>query len=76
MDHALPDFEKLNPTRARCWAVVADKSGVIGTLIEKLKNWGVPQTQIGAYVTSGDFTFGFRFEGGYLGEVKLPYVPK
>jgi hypothetical protein len=76
MDHTLPDFEKLNPNRARCWAVVADKSGVIGTLIEKLKNWGVPQTQIGTYVSSGDFTFGFRFEGGYLGEVKPPYVPK
>ena len=78
MDHTLPDFEKLNPTQARCWAVVADKSGPVATgpLVERLVKWGVPQTQIGTYVSGGDFTFDFRFEGGYLGEVKPPYVPK
>jgi len=78
MDHTLRAFEKLNPTRGRCWAVVADKSGPVATapLVERLVKWGVPQTQIGTYVSGGDFTFGFRFEGGYLGEVKPPYVPK
>jgi hypothetical protein len=78
MDHTLPDFEKLKPAPARCWAVVADKSGPVATgpLVERLVMWGMPQTQIGTYVSGGDFTFGFRFEGGYLGEVKLPYVPK
>jgi hypothetical protein len=78
MNHTLPDFEKLNPTRAGCWATVADKSGPVATdtLVEGLVKWGVPRTQIGTYKSGGDFTFGFRFEGGYLGEVKPPYVPK
>ncbi len=78
MDHTLPDFEELNPTRARCWAVVADQSGpsVTDLLVGRLVQWGVPQTQIGTYKSGGDFTFGFRFEGGYLGEMKPPYVPK
>ena len=78
MDHTLLDFDKLNPTPALCWAVVADKSGPAATnlLVKRLAQWGVPQTQIGTYKSGGDFTFGFQFEGGYLGEVKPPYVPK
>ena len=80
MDHTLPGFGKLNPTRARCWAVVADKSSLLSRttdpLVDELVKWGVPRTQIGTYKSGGSFTFGFRFEGGYLGEVKPPYVPK
>ena len=78
MNHTLPGFKKLNPTPAGCWAVVADKSGPVATdsLVQTLVQWGVPRTQIGTYKSGGDFTFGFRFEGGYLGEVKPPYVPK
>jgi hypothetical protein len=80
MTHTLPGFKKLNPTRARCWAVVADKSSLLSRttdpLVDELVKWGVPRTQIGTYKSGGSFTFGFRFEGGYLGEVKPPYVPK
>ena len=77
MDHTLPEFEKLNPIPARCWAVVADKSslvsGVTESLVDKLVEWGVPRTQIGTYKSGGgSFAFGFRFEGGYLGEVNPP----
>ena len=76
MDHTLRGFEKLKPTPARCWAVIADRSGLTDPLVDRLVMWGVPKGQIGTYVSKGDFTFGFRFEGGYFGEMKPPYVPK
>jgi hypothetical protein len=42
MIYTLPDFNKLSPTPGNCWAVLADKSGVLGELVTKLENWGIP----------------------------------
>jgi len=79
MTNTLAVFEKLKPNPpnpARCWAVFADKSNsLVGSALEgqllvaHLVKWGVSTTQIKWYTSGGDFKFGYRFGGGYLGEV-------
>ncbi|MFN7923091.1 MAG: hypothetical protein U0Q16_23515 [Bryobacteraceae bacterium] len=71
--YTLQDFAMKAPIPARCWAVVADKSGLTDTLIDELAGWGIPRAQISRYVSRGDFTFGLRFFGGAFGEIKFPY---
>jgi hypothetical protein len=71
MTYTLVDFARISPVPAACWAVFADKSGAVSTLVDAVVR--VPRPQIGTYDSGGDFTFGLRFRGGYFGEVKFPH---